>query len=164
MNDSLTAGQIIEVTVTRLEHYGAFCDFEGRTGLITLPEISWSITRHPGDRLTVGERLKVKVIMAPPGREFSASIRQVHPERDPWIDPSRFRVGSIHEGRVTLLIDYGCFIELCPGVRGLLKKENEPHPLNVGDRVNVQVVMMDERLRKVEVVLRPPDLSTPGNA
>jgi small subunit ribosomal protein S1 len=157
MNDSLTAGQIIEVTVTRLEHYGAFCDFEGRTGLITLPEISWSITRHPGDRLTVGERLKVKVIMAPPGREFSASIRQVHPERDPWIDPSRFRVGSIHEGKVTQVLDYGYFIELYPDVRGLLKKENWPRPMQVGEQAKVQVISMDARLRKIEVVLCPAD-------
>lgn len=164
MNDSLTAGQIIEVTVTRLEHYGAFCDFEGRTGLITLPEISWSITRNPADRLTVGERLKVKVIMAPPGREFSASIRQVHPELDPWIDPARFRIGSIHEGKVMQVLDYGCFIELYPDVRGLLKKENWPHPMQVGEQAKVQVISVDARLRKIEVVLCASDALPLGDA
>lgn len=151
MNDSLTAGQIIDATVMRLEHYGALIDYEGRTGLITLPEISWSRIRHPGERLAVGDRIPVKVLVVAPGREFSASIRQLNPELDPWIDPARFRVGSEHEGKVVVLLNYGCFVEIRPDVWGLLRKEHWPHPMQIGDLAKVRVTSVDARLRKIEV-------------
>ena len=147
----LTVGDIIEVTVTRLEQYGAWVDCGGRTGLILIPEISWFRISHPADILAIGHRVRAKVLVVSDDGQFSASIKAVNPELDPWHDPSTFAVGTVLAGRVMLVAEYGCFVELKPEVWGLLRRKNWPEPMAVGDVVRVRVESVDRASRKVEV-------------
>jgi small subunit ribosomal protein S1 len=147
----LVPGQIVEATVTRLEQYGAWIDCAGRRGLVQIPEVSWRRISHPADALWVGQSLPVKVLIVREDGKFTASIRGVHPEQDPWYDPSLFAVGAQFTGRVVLVTEYGCFVELRPEVWGLLKREQWTKPLVVGDELRVCVKRSDPASRKVEV-------------
>jgi len=148
--DPLTVGAIVEATVTRLEQYGAWIDSGGRTGLVEIPEVSWSRISHPSDALAIGQRVRVKVLVVREDGQFSASIRAVHPERDPWHDPTLFAVGTVFVGPVVGVLGYGCFVELRPEVWGLLRR-GRWSSLAVGDRVQVRVESVDVDSRKIEV-------------
>ena len=149
----LVIGEIIDVIVTRLEQYGAWIDYQGHSGLVTIPEVSWSRIGHPGEVLSIGQVVQVKVLVAAPSAEFSASVRAVRPEQNPWYDPTRFAVGNEFDGSVVRVLGYGCFIELRPDVWGLLKRESWPRELAVGDVVSVRVIRSEPESRKVEVAL-----------
>ena len=151
--EPLVAGQIIEAAVTRLEHYGAWIESGGQVGLIVIPDISWSRISHPSDVLTVGQRVTVKVLYVGADGKWRASLREVHPELNPWRDPSVFAVGQEFTGPVVLVTDYGCFVELRPEVWGLLRREHWPRTIEVGEQLQVRVVSMNAEDRKVEVRL-----------
>jgi small subunit ribosomal protein S1 len=150
----LSPGAIIDAVVERIEPYGAWIDHEGRRGLVGIPEVSWSRIGHPGEALSVGQRIRVKVLAVAEG-QFSASIRAAHPELDPWRDPAEFSKGTAFVAPVVLETAYGCFVELRPEVWGLLPREKCPDGVRVGDRLRVTVESTDVMHRKVEVSLSP---------
>ncbi len=117
---SLKTGQVINGTVKRLTNFGAFVDVGGIDGLIHISEISWHRIEHPSEVLSVGEEVEVKVIELIPERErIGLSLRQAQP--DPWTEVARkFKAGEIVEGKVTRLVSFGAFVELIPGVEGLV--------------------------------------------
>ncbi len=117
---SLKTGQIIRGTVKRLTNFGAFVDVGGIDGLIHISEISWHRIEHPSEALNVGEEVEVKVIELIPERErIGLSLRQAQP--DPWTEVARkFKAGEVVEGKVTRLVSFGAFVELIPGVEGLV--------------------------------------------
>jgi ribosomal protein S1 len=150
--DTLSVGAIVDATITRLEQYGAWIDCGGRPGLVTIPEVSWSRIGHPAEVLSVGQRVRVKVMVLGSDGKLSASIRALHPEQDPWRDPAVFAVGEEFAGRVVRVLGYGCFVELRPEVWGLLRREHWSREVAVGGRVRVRVVSVDPMARKVEVL------------
>ena len=151
--EPLAVGAIVEVVVTRLEPYGAWLDYDGQIGLVRIPDISRKRIGHPADVLVVGQLVRVKILVAPTQNEFSASLRAVHPEDDPWYDPSRFAVGTEFVGRVVRVLEYGCFVELRPEVWGSLRRERWVTPPSEGDAMRVRVESVDVAARKVEVSL-----------
>ena len=91
----LTAGDVVEVVVTRLEPYGAWVEADGRPGLIRIPEIGWSPISHPRDVLAVGQRVRAVVLQVGGADGFNGSIRAARPERAARrADPSAFAVGA----------------------------------------------------------------------
>jgi small subunit ribosomal protein S1 len=154
--DPLTVGDIVEAVVTRLEPYGAWVEADGWKGLIRIPEISWSRISHPRDALAPGQRVRAVVLQVGGPDGFNGSIKSVHPERDPWSDPTVFAAGTTFDAPVVRVVDYGCFVELRPDVWGLLRRERWPGPLAAGDRLRVRVESSDPLARKVEVGVAPP--------
>jgi small subunit ribosomal protein S1 len=150
----LFPGAIIDAVVERIEPYGAWIDHEGHRGLVGIPEVSWCRIGHPGDALSVGQRVRVKVLAVAEG-QFSASIRAAHPELDPWRDPAEFSRGTAFVAPVVLETAYGFFVELRPEVWGLLPRKNCPDGVSVGDRLRVTVESTDVTRRKIEVYLSP---------
>lgn len=118
--EGLNAGQIMTGTVKRLTDFGAFVDVGGIDGLVHISEVSWQRVGHPQDVLTVGEQVEVKVLEVIPERErISLSIRQALP--DPWSKISNeFAVGENIKGHVTRIANFGAFVEIIPGVEGLV--------------------------------------------
>lgn len=147
----LRIGDFTEANVTRLEQYGAWIDCEGQTGLVTIPEVSWSRIGHPAEVLSIGQPVRVKVLGIREDGEFTASIRAVHPELDPWHDPSVFAVGTEFVGRVVRVLEYGCFVELRPEVWGLLRREKWKCPIAVGEQMQIRIESVDISARKIEV-------------
>ncbi|MBN9521411.1 S1 RNA-binding domain-containing protein [bacterium] len=154
----LAVGDIVDAVVTRLEPYGAWVEADGRTGLIRIPEISWSRISHPKDVLAVGQGVRAVVLQVGGADGFNGSIRAVHPERDPWFDPTVFAAGAEFDAPVVRVMEYGYFLELRPDVWGLLRRECWAGAFTVGDRLRVRVVSSDTQTRKVEV----EPVATPG--
>jgi 4-hydroxy-3-methylbut-2-enyl diphosphate reductase len=118
--EKLKVGEIVEGVVKRLTDFGAFVDVGGIDGLVHISEVSWQRVGHPQDVLKVGEQIKVKVLEIIPERErISLSIRQAQP--DPWSKVNEeYKVGDIIKGKVTRIVNFGAFVELTPGVEGLV--------------------------------------------
>lgn len=118
--NSLKPGQVIRGTVKRLTNFGAFVDVGGIDGLVHISEISWNRIDNPGEVLNVGDEIDVKVIDVIPERDrIGLSLRQA--QSDPWTQIARqFKPGDVVEGKVTRVVDFGAFVELFPGVEGLV--------------------------------------------
>ena len=149
--EKLVAGDVVEGKVARLTNFGAFIDLGGVDGLVHVSEISYERVNKPVDALKVGQEVKVKVLSvdAEKGR-ISLSIKQTLPE--PWEQvPEQVAEGDVLEGTVKRLTSFGAFIEVLPGVEGLVHISQISHKhiatpnevLTSGEKVQVKVLSVD---------------------
>ena len=161
--ETLAPGQIVDGVIKNLTDYGAFIDLGGIDGLLHVTDMSWGRVAHPGELFQVGDEIKVKVLKFDSDSErVSLGLKQIQP--DPWIDASmRYPIGKRVEGRVVSLADYGAFIELEPGVEGLIHvsemswTKRIKHPskvVSVGDTVEAVVLDVEERDRKISLGMK----------
>ena len=160
---TIAPGQIVDGVVKNLTDYGAFVDLGGIDGLLHVTDMSWGRVNHPSELFQVGDEIKVKVLKFDPESErVSLGLKQIQP--DPWIDASmRYSIGKRVKGKVVSLTDYGAFIELEPGVEGLIHvsemswTKRIKHPskvLTVGDEAEAVVLDVDERERKISLGMK----------
>jgi small subunit ribosomal protein S1 len=118
--ESLQPGQIIEGTVQRLTPFGAFVDVGGVDGLVHVSEMAWEHVPHPRDVVSEGQQVKVKVLKVDPeAGKISLSIKAAQP--GPWdLAADKFHVGDIVTGVVKRIVSFGAFVEVAPGVEGLV--------------------------------------------
>lgn len=118
--DEIVVGEVRKGIVSSLRDFGAFVDLGGMDGLIHISELSWSHVDHPKDILNIGDEIEVKVIRVDPDRErIGLSLKELEP--DPWVTAeTQFPVGSVVTGVVTHLVDFGAFVEVAPGIEGLV--------------------------------------------
>jgi small subunit ribosomal protein S1 len=163
----LAVGAVLEGTVTALKDYGAFVDLGGVEGMVHVSELALERVTHPQDVLKVGQSVEVSVLrIEKTGNpkhpdKIALSIRALAP--DPWEDvEQRFAVGSRVQGRVTRLQPFGVFVELAPGVEGLVhiselgaaRRVAHPHEVvNAGDRVEATVLGVDVERRRISLSL-----------
>lgn len=163
----LKEGAVFTGTVTALKDYGAFVDIGGLEGMVHVSELAFARVKHPSEVLRVGQPVEVAVLRIEPaqgGRQaekIALSIRAL--ARDPWADShQRFPVGARVEGTVSRLQPFGAFVELEPGVDGLIhvselgagKRINHPSEvLKVGDRVQASVLAVDLERRRISLTL-----------
>lgn len=149
--EKLDAGDVVEGKVARLTNFGAFIDLGGVDGLVHVSEISYERVNKPADALKVGQEVKVKVLSvdAEKGR-ISLSIKQTLPE--PWEQvPEQVAEGDVLEGTVKRLTSFGAFVEVLPGVEGLVHISQISHKhiatpnevLTSGEKVQVKVLSVD---------------------
>jgi small subunit ribosomal protein S1 len=161
--ETLEEGKIVEGVVKNITDYGAFVDLGGIDGLLHITDLSWGRISKPSDILSVGQKIKVKVLQFDrENQRVSLGLKQTSP--DPWEKvPERYPVGSKVKGKVTSITDYGSFIELEPGVEGLVhvsemswtKKIRHPSKiLSVGDEVEVMVLGVDPNQRRISLGLK----------
>ena len=163
----LKKGLEIEGTVTRLQPYGAFVALGGGVeGLIHVSEMSFQRVKHPADVLQEGQQVKVAVIdlknLGSKKKErISLSLKAL--EQDPWDEVTRrCKPGTVVEGKVDALEDFGIFVELAHNVRGMVhiselsdKRVNHPKDVvSVGDSVRVAIVELDKKRRRVRLSLK----------
>jgi small subunit ribosomal protein S1 len=160
---TLAPGQIVDGVVKNLTDYGAFVDLGGIDGLLHVTDMSWGRVNHPSELFQVGDEIKVKVLKFDPESErVSLGLKQIQP--DPWIDASmRYSIGKRLKGKVVSLTDYGAFVELEPGVEGLIHvsemswTKRIKHPskvLTIGDDAEAVVLDVDERERKISLGMK----------
>src|SRR5207248_1813967 len=156
-------GDIVHGEVRSLADYGAFIDLDGVDGLLHVGEISWSRMNKPADVLSVGQQVEAKIIKIDPGpRRISLSIKQLQPH--PWESvPGKYKVGERVRGVVTRVMDFGAFVELEPGVEGMIhvseisaeKRINHPRDiLKVGQVVKAQVLALDKEKRQLRLSMK----------
>ena len=160
---TLREGQICEGVVKNITDYGAFVDLGGLDGLLHVTDISWRRVNHPADVLQVGQTVKVQVIRF--NREtqrISLGMKQL--EADPWEGIElKYPVNTKFKGRVTNITDYGAFVELEPGVEGLVhvsemswtKKNVHPGKIvSTSQEVEVMVLEVDPEKRRISLGLK----------
>ena len=160
---TLTEGQLIEGTVKNITDYGAFLDLGGIDGLLHITDISWGRVGHPSDMFSVGDRLEVLVLKydKETGR-ISLGLKQK--TADPWMEiATKYPEGTRVAGKVVSLTDYGAFVELEPGVEGLVHVSEMSwthevrHPsrvVTVGDAIDAQVLHVDQQGRKISLGMK----------
>ncbi len=160
---SLHEGQVLEGVVKNITEYGAFVDLGGVDGLLHVTDIAWRRINNPSEVLQVGQTVRVKVIRYNPetGR-ISLGMKQLEP--DPWEGVAlKYPVGAKFKGRVTNITDYGAFVELEPGVEGLIhvsemswtKKNIHPSKIvSTSQEVEVVVLEVDEAKHRISLGLK----------
>jgi len=160
---SIQEGSIVEGTVKSLTDYGAFIDLGGMDGLLHITDIAWGRIGHASEKLSVGDRIKVKVLHFDREKEkVSLGLKQVLP--DPWDSvPKKYPVGSRIKGKIINVTDYGVFVELEEGVEGLVhiseltwsKKMKHPSKIvHIGDTVEVMVLDCDPAKRRISLGMK----------
>ncbi len=162
MRATLQVGDVREGTVRKVEKFGAFVDLGGVDGLVPVSEMSWSRTEDPQDVVKVGETVRVKVLRIEVGKNrIALSMRQA--EGDPWETVgTRFLVDGVYEGRVTRVEPFGAFVELAPGLEGLihvsrLSWQRVRHPDQVvqpGQGVTVKLIEADPFKRRLSLSMK----------
>jgi len=159
----LEEGVILEGIVKNITEYGAFVDLGGLDGLLHVTDMSWGRVARPSDVVEVGQHVKVVVLKYDAGRgRVSLGMKQIMP--DPWASVSTcYPVGARVHGKVVSLADYGAFVELEPGVEGLIHisemswTKRITHPsklLEVGQDVDVMVLDVDPANRRIALGLK----------
>ncbi|MGV1014460.1 MAG: 30S ribosomal protein S1, partial [Methyloceanibacter sp.] len=159
----LEEGQIIDGVVKNITDYGAFIDLGGIDGLLHVTDMAWRRVNHPGEIVNVGDTVKVQIIrINPETQRISLGIKQL--EADPWQDiAAKYPVESRFKGTVTNITDYGAFVELEPGVEGLIhvsemswtKKNIHPGKIiSTSQEVEVQVLEVDPDKRRISLGLK----------
>jgi len=160
---SLEEGMIADGMVKNITDYGAFVDLGGIDGLLHVTDMSWGRINHPSELFKPGDELKVKVLKFDSDSErVSLGLKQIQP--DPWVDAAmRYPVGMRVEGRVVSLTDYGAFVELEPGVEGLVHvsemswTKRVKHPgkvVSIGDEVQAVVLGVEEGNRRLSLGMK----------
>lgn len=160
---NLTEGQSIDGVVKNITEYGAFVDLGGVDGLLHVTDMAWRRVNHPSEILAIGETVKVQVIkINKDSHRISLGMKQL--QADPWDTVAdKFPIGSVHQGRVTNITDYGAFVELEAGVEGLVhvsemswtKKNVHPGKIvSTSQEVEVMVLEIDEAKRRVSLGLK----------
>ena len=160
---NLTEGQTVDGVVKNITESGAFVDLGGVDGLLHVTDMAWRRVNHPSEILSIGETVKVQVIkINKDSHRISLGMKQL--QADPWDTVSdKFPIGSVHQGRVTNITDYGAFVELEAGVEGLVhvsemswtKKNVHPGKIvSTSQEVEVMVLEIDEAKRRVSLGLK----------
>jgi len=158
----LQPGMVVEGKISNIVDFGAFVDLDGIDGLIHISELSWSHVNHPSEVLRIGETVRVKVLDIDRDRQrISLGLKQT--QEDPWqrvLD--EYSPGTALEGRVTKVVAFGAFVEVVPGVEGLVHiselaehhVENPAEVVQPGDQVWVRILEIDEERRRISLSVK----------
>jgi small subunit ribosomal protein S1 len=160
--DRLSPGDVIEGQISNIVDFGAFVDLDGMDGLIHISELSWSHVNHPSEVLDIGQTVKVKVLDIDRDRQrISLGLKQT--QSDPWQQVlDSYREDDVVEGRVAKVVTFGAFVEILPGVEGLVHiselaahhVENPREVVAQGQAVNVRILEIDGDRRRLSLSLK----------
>jgi small subunit ribosomal protein S1 len=160
---SLEKGQVLEGTVKNITSYGAFIDLGGVDGLIHITDLSWERVQHPEEVVKLNDKINVVILdFDEEKKRIALGLKQLTPH--PWdaLDPN-LKVGDIVKGKVVVITDYGAFVEIAPGVEGLVhvsemswtQRLHTAHDfLNVGDEIEAVILSLDREDRKMSLGMR----------
>lgn len=165
---TLVEGNVVDGVVKNITEYGAFVDLGGVDGLLHVTDMAWRRINNPSEILSIGDSVKVQIVkINKDTQRISLGMKQL--EEDPWSAvETKYAIGSLHSGRVTNITDYGAFVELAPGVEGLVhvsemswtKKNAHPGKIvSTSQEVEVMVLEIDTVKRRVSLGLK----QTQGN-
>jgi small subunit ribosomal protein S1 len=160
---NLTEGQVLEGIVKNITDYGAFVDLGGVDGLLHVTDIAWKRINHPSDALQVGETVNVQIIrFNAENQRISLGMKQL--ESDPWEEAeAKYPLEAKFNGRITNITDYGAFVELEPGIEGLVhisemswtKKNVHPGKIvSTSQQVEIMVLEVDTAKRRISLGLK----------
>jgi small subunit ribosomal protein S1 len=158
----LQPGQIVDGKISNIVDFGAFVDLDGIDGLIHISELSWSHVNHPSEVVGIGDTVRVKVLDIDRDRQrISLGLKQT--QEDPWqrvVD--NYGPGDVLEGKVTKVVAFGAFVEILPGVEGLVHiseladhhVENPSEVVEPGTELQVKILEIDEERRRLSLSIK----------
>lgn len=160
---TLEENQIVTGKAKNITEYGVFVDLGGLDGLLHITDMSWKRIRHPKELVTLGQELQLKVLSFDrDNQKVSLGMKQL--VADPWQDiTAKYPEGAKLQGRVTNLVDYGAFVELEPGVEGLVhisemswtrKLRHPSQMVRVGDEVEVVILGVDQDKKRISLGMK----------
>jgi len=160
--DRLEPGQVVEGKISNIVDFGAFVDLEGIDGLIHISELSWSHVNHPSEVVSIGDTVRIKVLDIDRDRQrISLGLKQT--QEDPWQRViSTHRSGDVLEGTVTKVVAFGAFVEILPGVEGLVHiseladhhVESPTEVVEPNSKLNVKILEIDEERRRLSLSIK----------
>ena len=160
--DKLSVGDVVEGVVMRFTDYGAFVDIGGLDGLLHISEISWGKLKHPQEALSIGDKINVKILsMNAEKGKISLGLKQNMPE--PWsVIDEKYEVGQVITGKVVQIKDYGAFVELEPGLDGLVhisevaykRVTNIADEISVGQEVKAKILEIDKERKRISLSIK----------
>lgn len=161
--ERMQEGNVVAGVVKNITDYGAFVDLGGIDGLLYITDLSWKRVKHPSEVLTVGQEIEAKVLKFDQEKHrVSLGLKQL--SNDPWVGiAERFPQSTRLHGKVSNLTDYGAFIELEPGIEGLVhvsemdwtnKNVNPSKMVKLGDEVQVQILEIDADKRRISLGMK----------
>jgi small subunit ribosomal protein S1 len=158
----LEPGQVVEGKISNIVDFGAFVDLDGIDGLIHISELSWSHVNHPSEVVAIGDTVRIKVLDIDRDRQrISLGLKQT--QEDPWQRViSTHRPNDVLEGTVTKVVAFGAFVEILPGVEGLVHiseladhhVENPSEVVEPGAKLNVKILEIDEERRRLSLSIK----------
>jgi small subunit ribosomal protein S1 len=158
----LQPGQVVEGKISNIVDFGAFVDLEGIDGLIHISELSWSHVNHPSEVVSIGDTVRVKVLDIDRERQrISLGLKQT--QEDPWQRVlNDYKEGDVVDGKVTKIVAFGAFVQILPGVEGLvhiseLAQHHVESPAEVvrpGDELKVKILEVDESRRRLSLSVK----------
>jgi small subunit ribosomal protein S1 len=158
----LEPGQVVEGKISNIVDFGAFVDLDGIDGLIHISELSWSHVNHPSEVVAIGDTVRIKVLDIDRDRQrISLGLKQT--QEDPWQRViNTHRSGDVLEGAVTKVVAFGAFVEILPGVEGLVHiseladhhVENPSEVVEPGTKLNVKILEIDEERRRLSLSIK----------
>jgi small subunit ribosomal protein S1 len=163
--DKLNPGDVVEGQISNIVDFGAFVDLDGMDGLIHISELSWSHVNHPSEVLEIGQTVNVKVLDIDRERQrISLGLKQT--QADPWQQVlEAYKEGDIVDGKVTKVVTFGAFVEILPGVEGLVHiselaqhhVENPREVVSQGQDVKVLILEVDAERRRLSLSMKRVD-------
>lgn len=161
--DQIKEGSVVAGIVKNITDYGAFIDLGGMDGLLHITDMSWGRVKHPSELINVGDEIQVKVLKYDTEKErVSLGMKQL--QADPWESvKAAYPPGAKLKGKIVSLAEYGAFVEIGDGIEGLIHvsemswTKRVKHPsqiLNVGDEVEVQVLVVDTEDRRISLGMK----------
>jgi small subunit ribosomal protein S1 len=160
--DTLEPGSVVEGVISNIVDFGAFVDLDGIDGLIHISELSWSHVNHPSELLDIGQKVRVKVLDIDRDRQrISLGLKQT--QADPWQQVlDAYQQGDVVRGRVTKVVTFGAFVEIVPGVEGLVHiselaahhVENPREVVTQGDDTPVKIIEVDADRRRLSLSIK----------
>ncbi len=160
--EGLHVDDIVEGTVMRFTDYGAFVDLGGIDGLLHISEISWGKLKHPQEVLQIGDTVKVKILsMNEEKGKISLGLKQTIPE--PWsVIDEKYEVGQVVSGKVVQIKEYGAFVELEPGLDGLVHISEVAHKrvtniadeLSIGQEAQAKILEIDRERKRISLSIK----------
>ncbi len=161
----LEPGQVVEGKISNIVDFGAFVDLDGIDGLIHISELSWSHVNHPSEVVAIGDTVRIKVLDIDRDRQrISLGLKQT--QEDPWQRViSQHRDGDVLEGTVTKVVAFGAFVEILPGVEGLVHiseladhhVESPGEVVEPGAKLDVKILEIDEERRRLSLSIKQVD-------
>lgn len=159
---SIRPGEVRKGVVSSIVHFGVFVDLGGMDGLVHVSELSWNHVDHPSSVVSVGDEVQVLVLEVDQEHErISLSLKAT--QRDPWQEfASAHRIGELVYGRVTKIVPFGCFVQVAPGIEGLVHiSEMALHHVDlpeqvvsVGEELWVKIIDLDPGRRRISLSIR----------
>jgi small subunit ribosomal protein S1 len=159
---NLEPGEVVEGQISNIVDFGAFVDLKGIDGLIHISELSWSHVNHPSEVVSIGDTVRVKVLDIDRDRQrISLGLKQT--QEDPWQKVlNEYKEGDTVDGKVTKIVAFGAFVQILPGVEGLvhiseLAQHHVESPAEVvrpGDELQVKILEVDDSRRRLSLSVK----------